>query len=65
MTAYWTLITKETDCLWYAQFGDYDREVVLQEMRDEYAGRICRVIKTGDTQASINARITDINAGRA
>jgi hypothetical protein len=43
-------------------FGDYDREVVKQEMEDECDSRgisksRCKIVVSGDTQAEINAAI--------
>lgn len=62
---YFTLITKSSDGRWSPQFGDYDREVVVDEMRDEYAGKVCRIISTNDDTASINERIALVQSGRA
>jgi hypothetical protein len=68
---YFTLIAKEPDAKWSPQFGDYDREVVNEEMRDykEHVGDGCQwspgtkfsIIGTADDQASIEACIAKLN----
>jgi len=51
---------------WSPQFGDYDKAVVVQEMhdtkRDWPKGSKFRVIKTGDSQADVNAGIDALNS---
>lgn len=37
MMVYFTLVTREDDGLWYPQFGDFDRSVVVTEKADSYA----------------------------
>ena len=57
---YYSLIVKE-DGKWSIQFGDYSRKVVEDEMRDEYEGQICRIIKTGDRQVEIEGAVDNLN----
>ena len=51
---------------WSPQFGDYDRGVVAQEMRDTRddwpKGSKMIIISTDETQAAINAKIDGLNA---
>lgn len=51
---------------WGPQFGDYDREVVAQELADTkedwLLGSKFKIIKTADDQAAINAAIDALNA---
>jgi hypothetical protein len=63
---YFTLLVNDNG-LWAPQFGDYDRQVVEDEMRDEYLDKGYRakrlkIIATADDQASIDARVKEINA---
>ncbi|WQZ00314.1 hypothetical protein Shy_CDS0037 [Escherichia phage Shy] len=58
---YFSLLTK-TDGVWSVQFGDYDRECVEQERDDSYSDEKCRIIKTDDTQAAIDAAVAKLNA---
>lgn len=63
-TTYYTLAVRE-DGVWAPQFGDYDRDVVADEKLDYrdhgYSARDLKIIRTGDTQADIDARIAAMN----
>lgn len=64
MKAYYSLLSLEAD-RWCIQFGDYDRDVVMAELRDwkerepELAMRIVRT--EGDGQAVIDATVAALN----
>lgn len=64
---YFSLIERDdVDGRWSIQFGDYDREVVAQELIDvAYSQgrprRAFKIIKTADDQASIFAAVADLN----
>jgi hypothetical protein len=61
---YRTLIIREHD-RWTIQFGDYDKQTVVQERRDSYTNiRRCnwRIIKTTDQQKEIDERVRQINS---
>jgi hypothetical protein len=64
MATYYTLAVRE-DGVWGPQFGDYDRETVVDEKIDYqdhgYSVRDLKIIRTGDTQADIDARIAAMN----
>ena len=64
MATYYTLAVRENG-IWGAQFGDYDREVVLDEKLDYqdqgYSARDLKIIRTGDNQADIDARVAAMN----
>ena len=64
MSTYYTLAVRENG-IWGAQFGDYDREVVLDEKLDYqdqgYSARDLKIIRTGDNQADIDARVAAMN----
>lgn len=59
-----------TDGQWHAEFGDYDREAVLDEREcytddahpDGVTSRNSKVVKSHDSQASIDAAIARLNA---
>lgn len=58
---YYTLAIKE-DGAWSPQFGDYDKQAVIQERIDSYAGFAYRIVTTDDAkQATINAQIGLMN----
>lgn len=71
---YYTLAVCEVDGIWAPQFGDYDRNVVKQEMADmRYSdgnqgiggmGKAAnyKIIMSGDSQDEINAEIAKLNA---
>ena len=65
MKRYYSLIVKEVGSPWSVQFGDFDKEVVEQELEDEKhnwpRGTRFRVIKTGAKQEEINSAIRDLN----
>lgn len=64
---YYTLAVKPNNegQQWSPQFGDYDREVVVQEQRDTKddwpKGSKFKVLTTGGRQADINAAIDALN----
>lgn len=65
---YFTLAVKpeaEGNRLWSPQFGDYDRDVVAQELEDTKAdwpaGSKFKIIVSGGKQADINAAIDKLN----
>lgn len=68
---YWTLLAKLPNEKHTQQFGDYDREVVEEEMRDykEHVGdglswpkgTKFSIIGTKDDQASIDACVAKLN----
>jgi hypothetical protein len=64
MATYYTLAVRE-DGVWGAQFGDYDRETVVDEKIDYhdhgYSARDLKIIRTGDNQVDIDARIAAMN----
>ena len=48
---YFTLITRDADGTWFPQFGDYDRNVVKEEVteyRSEYRAKDVKVIRCDD-----------------
>jgi hypothetical protein len=65
--AYYTMIVRTPGQLWHPEFGDYDREVVKQEMDDQiYSMRLSqswpkgtkfKIIKTLETQSSITSQV--------
>lgn len=61
---YHTLITR-TDGRWSPQFGDWDLDVVVEEMLDSYANDFKagdrKIIATSGKQADINAVIAKLN----
>lgn len=64
---YFTLVVRE-DGRWGQQFGDYDREVVAQEIEDSYgdvrkADR--KIIRTKPGQADVNAKVAALNSAPA
>jgi hypothetical protein len=68
MKTYYTLVTNEDGAGWAPQFGDYDREVVEAEQDDYCDGgiprRCTRIIKSGDRQADIQAKVDELNGKR-
>lgn len=69
---YYTLATFDLDRKWTPEFGAYSRKEADDEarlMRDQLKfegrrlpGRVVVVVKSGDTQAEINAAIALLNA---
>jgi len=63
---YYTLVGLNTDHVWEIIFGDYDREVVVDEVRawvdagrdDSYPS--LRIITTSDAQADIEAKVAGL-----
>ena len=58
---YYSLLVRDEDNYYYPQFGDYKRNVVEDEQRDSYKGQKCRIIKSEDDQASLDAAIAQAN----
>jgi hypothetical protein len=72
MRAYFTLLERDTTSApWGIAFGDYCRTVVVTEMWDHiYAADAAprpdqrwTIIRTGDTQAEIDAAVAALNQG--
>jgi hypothetical protein len=67
-SVYYTLVTRENG-KWGPQFGDYDRKIVMQELRDSYLGLYklndMKIISTGPKQADINEAVRKLNAEKA
>jgi hypothetical protein len=62
MTYYSIAVQFEKGDKFSLQFGDYDREVVVQEIEDSYAdAHKVRIIRSGDTTDQINAAINKLN----
>jgi hypothetical protein len=65
--SYFTLavLPKADGAQWSPQFGDYERDVVAQELEDTKEdwpkGSKFKIVKSGDTQAAINAAIDSLN----
>jgi hypothetical protein len=63
---YWTLVERvAAGKRWYPQYGSYDRDDCVLE-RGTYRGMGCRaadlkIIRSGDTQASIKAAVAKLN----
>jgi hypothetical protein len=62
MTYYSIAVQFERGDKFSLQFGDYDREVVVQEVEDSYAdAHKVRIVRSGDTTNQINAAINKLN----
>ena len=64
---YFTLAIRE-DGRWAPQFGDYERAVVAQEIRDAYAHvrkQDCKIVKSDPDCDAINAALAALNNGSA
>lgn len=67
MRNYYTVAVRENG-QWAIHFGDYSRAVAASEQMDILEGdasltvRDCRIIKTSDAQAAIDAAIAALNA---
>jgi hypothetical protein len=69
---YFTLVVKEPNGPWSPQFGDYERDTVVEEMADykQHVGQGCsfekgtkfKIVTTGETQAAIEAAVAKLNA---
>jgi translation initiation factor IF-2 len=64
---YYSLISREDDNRWYIQFGDYERNVVKDELNDyvdsmRYKKKDLKIIVSADDQDSINAAVSSLNA---
>jgi hypothetical protein len=67
-TPYYTLVVYDTEHnMWYAEFGDYDKSVVQDEMDDLSYGyqsilkKNMKIIKTSVDQTEINRAINIAN----
>lgn len=60
MKKYYTLCTLENG-LYFPQFGDFDLNVVKQEIEDSYSDCKCKIIKTDNNQKAINLAIVQLN----
>lgn len=66
MATYYTLAVRE-DGRWAPQFGDYDKDVVKDEMWDTYldegySPKDLKILRTDEAQSAINAAIAQLNA---
>lgn len=65
MARYYTLVARDSKAdKWAPQFGDYDREVVEQEMEDQKDSEtfaFFKVISSGASQAEIDAAVSKLN----
>ena len=61
---YYTLVTLIKG-KWYEQFGDYDKEVVIQEQEDTYDEdpyfEKCKIIKHKEGMEGLNAALALLN----
>ena len=60
---YYTLVVREND-QWSPQFGDFNKEVVNDEMDDsygEYKKKDLRVICTSESQEQIDTEVRNLN----
>lgn len=63
MTYYTLAVQFDKGDTFSVQFGDYDRETVVQEIEDSYAdAHKVRIVRSGDTTAEINAAVAKLNA---
>lgn len=63
MKKYYTIAIREFD-QWGAQFGDYDKDVVIQEIENcfsDYPKADRKIICTADSQAAIETAIAKLN----
>tara|TARA_R100000951_G_C2621583_1_gene174659 strand:+ start:605 stop:832 length:228 start_codon:yes stop_codon:yes gene_type:complete len=70
-TPYYTLVVYDIDHnKWYAEFGDYDKSVVQDEMNDLNYGyqsilkKNMKIIKTSVDQSEINKAIDIVNGSK-
>ena len=64
MTYYSIAVQFEKGDKFSVQFGDYDREVVVQEVEDSYSdAHKVRIVRSGDTTQEINSAISKLNQG--
>lgn len=62
MTYYTLAVQFDKGDSFSVQFGDYDKEVVVQEVEDSYAdAHKVRIVRSGDTTAEINAAVAKLN----
>ena len=52
----------ESNGKWYIEFGDYDRDVVLEEKSDSYADEKTKIITTTDVQKDIDSAVAKLNS---
>lgn len=57
---YYSLVVKENG-VFALQFGDYNKQVVIDEREDSYEGCKTKIICTKPDQASIDAAIKELN----
>lgn len=68
--SYYTLVGRDVDTgIWGIVFGDYSRSVVVEE-RDDYRHysddySALKILKTGDTQAEVDAAVAKLNGKRS
>ena len=63
MTYYSIAVQFDKGDTFSVQFGDYDKEVVQQEVWDSYSGcHKVRIVRSGDTTEEINAAVAKLNA---
>lgn len=63
MTYYTLAVQFDKSDTFSVQFGDYDKEVVAQEIEDSYSdAHKVRIVRSGDTTAEINAAVAKLNA---
>ncbi|MDB4311791.1 hypothetical protein N9937_00010 [bacterium] len=58
---YFTLFVSFDGGEYSPQFGDYSRNVCIDEMHDSYDGERCIIRATADNQAAIDAECQHIN----
>lgn len=59
MKKYHTLLIRDEDGRWCAEFGDYDKQMVKMEA-EEYSEKT-KIITTDHEQSSIDAKINSLN----
>ncbi len=67
---YHHLLTLERDGCWYPQFGDYDKQVVIDERRDCYVGsgtygykaKQVKIVTLADVKQALTEYLSDLNA---
>lgn len=62
---YFTLVIREDDGVWVADFGDYDRETVEYEReacKPQHRAKDLKIIRSGDSQAEIDKQVALLNA---
>lgn len=62
--SYYTLLMF-VDGKWFIHFGDYEKEVVedeLADFKDSAPKAKLKIIRTGDSQAAIDAKVAELNS---